>query len=179
MKTIYLIRHCQAFGQEMDANLTEIGVKQSVELAEFFSTKNIDQIIASPFKRAVDSVVPLANMKKLRIVKDTRLTERVLSTTDQPEWFDMLRRTFDDIDLCFDGGESSRKAAKRAIDVIAEIVEGPYDTTVVATHGNLLSLILNYFDNKYSFETWRDLTNPDVYQLDFDTNSINIKRIWK
>lgn len=36
LKKIYLIRHCEAEGQSFEAQLTDRGFKQAVELADFF-----------------------------------------------------------------------------------------------------------------------------------------------
>ncbi|MGE8207163.1 histidine phosphatase family protein [Heyndrickxia sp. NPDC080065] len=179
MKTIYLVRHCQAEGQSREANLTELGVEQSKNLADFLLTKNIEYIISSPFKRAYSSITPLAESLGMEIVKDERLSERVLSSVDHPDWLNMLKRTFDDLDLCFEGGESSRNAANRAINVINDILERPYQTSVIVTHGNLMSLILNNYNKHFHFDQWKELSNPDVYQLDIFDQKPKINRVWK
>jgi 2,3-bisphosphoglycerate-dependent phosphoglycerate mutase len=41
MKQFYLVRHCKAEGQELSAKLTEVGYKQSLQLAEFLSDKEM------------------------------------------------------------------------------------------------------------------------------------------
>lgn len=48
MKTFYIVRHCQADGQSKDAALTPQGITQSYELAQFFSSIHLNQIISSP-----------------------------------------------------------------------------------------------------------------------------------
>lgn len=179
MKTIYLIRHCQAQGQSKEASLTHLGVEQSKNLANFLSSMNIEYIVSSPFTRAYDSVYPLASKLDLNIEIDDRLSERILTASDHPDWMNMLKQSFDDLDLCFEGGESSRMAAKRAIGVIDELLVRPNGTFAIATHGNLMSLILNYYDEKFQFDQWRSLTNPDVFQLEFYENTPIIKRIWE
>ena len=51
---------------------------------------------------------------------------------------------------------------------------------VVATHGNLLALILNGFDSSFGYEFWRELSFPDVYELEFEaTVLIRVRRIWE
>jgi len=66
-KTIYLVRHCKAEGQAPDAKLSPIGKKQSALLTEFLLEKQIDSIVSSPFKRAVDSIKPLGNRLNLHV----------------------------------------------------------------------------------------------------------------
>ena len=55
MKTYYFVRHCQADGQSEDASLTPQGITQSHELAQFFSGIQLNQIISSPYKRAIQT----------------------------------------------------------------------------------------------------------------------------
>ncbi|CAM3148907.1 histidine phosphatase family protein [Paenibacillus sediminis] len=58
MKTLYLIRHCKAKGQEPDADLTLEGELQAEALSNFLIDKPIDLIISSPFLRAIHSIKP-------------------------------------------------------------------------------------------------------------------------
>jgi 2,3-bisphosphoglycerate-dependent phosphoglycerate mutase len=51
---------------------------------------------------------------------------------------------------------------------------------VVATHGNLLALILNGFDPSFGYEFWRELSFPDVYEVEFEATSlIRVRRLWE
>ena len=51
---------------------------------------------------------------------------------------------------------------------------------VVATHGNLLALILNAFDPSFGYEFWRELSFPDVYEVEFEaTRLIRVRRLWE
>lgn len=177
-KTIYLVRHCKAEGQGFDAQLTPTGISQSEMLTEFLLDKQIDSIVSSPFERAIQSIKPLANRIDLQIKEDERLSERVLSSEDRENWLEMLEHSFNDLDICYDGGESSRQATNRAVEVIEEILKGSANNIVIATHGNLMSLILKHFDQSFGFEEWKALSNPDVFCLKFDGAIPQISRIW-
>lgn len=51
---------------------------------------------------------------------------------------------------------------------------------VIGTHGNIMVLLMNYFNSKYDFEFWKTLHMPDVYKLNFDKNRfISAERIEK
>ncbi|EPD49725.1 hypothetical protein HMPREF1210_03172 [Paenisporosarcina sp. HGH0030] len=175
MKTLYLVRHCSATGQAAEAELSDTGIEQAQKLAAFFSGISIENIISSPFKRAQHSIEPTAKAKKLPLTIDARLAERTLSTSDLPNWLELLEKTFLDLDLKLVGGESSREATARAIEVIEEAI----NNTVLVTHGNLMSLILKHFDDSIGFEEWKLLRNPDVYTLIIDNNKSSIKQLWK
>ena len=165
MKRIYLVRHCKASGQERDAKLSEEGMRQAERLADFFSEKEIDFIVSSPFERAISTIQPLSSRLGLTLHTDDRLSERVLSRHNVADWMDQLRESFDDLDRKLPGGESSREAMDRGISVIHALFEREENNMVAVTHGNLFSLILKYYDDSIGFEDWRALANPDVFEL--------------
>ncbi|AZB41300.1 histidine phosphatase family protein [Bacillus sp. FJAT-42376] len=177
-KKIYLIRHCKANGQEAEATLTAEGEVQAVSLSAFLTDKNIKVIYSSPYKRAVDSISPFAGQNRLNITIDRRLEERILSKENLHDWMDKLSQTFVDKTLCFGGGESSHYAASRGLAVIRDFLDGPFQTAAIVSHGNLISLILNHFDETFGFEQWKTLSNPDVYLLEFEGSTPAIRRVW-
>lgn len=176
MKTIFLIRHCQAEGQQPEAPLTLQGTIQAAALNSFFTELTAGQIISSPFKRAIDSVQPLADRMNLSIKTDARLSERVLSTDHLPDWQKKLRMTFEDESLTFKGGESSREAAGRILEVIHELPED--ENTIIVTHGNLLSLLLKHYNPDFGYDDWSRLSNPDVYALEGTGRNMQHRRLW-
>lgn len=179
MKKIYIVRHCEALGQPPESQLTERGSKQAEFLSEFFSNIKIDRIISSPFLRAIQSVEPLREKINLEIDIDERLSERILSTIDLPDWLEKLKITFSDMELKFEGGESSQEAMNRVVNVIEDILKSKNENTIIVTHGNLMSLLLKHFNNDFGFEQWKALSNPDVFLLHFKNNETTFQRLWQ
>ncbi|WP_026679469.1 histidine phosphatase family protein [Fictibacillus gelatini] len=179
MKKIYVVRHCEAEGQPSTSQLTEKGVQQAELLADFFSTIQVERIISSPFLRAIQSVEPISGMKKLNIEIDRRLSERILSTKDLPDWLEKLKATFNDLKLKFEGGESSQEAMNRIVCVVDEVLQSEVENTLLVTHGNLMSLLLRHYDSHFGFNGWRNLSNPDVFLLRFSNNEVKIERLWR
>lgn len=177
-KKVFVVRHCKAEGQEPGAKLTDQGARQAEELADFLADKEIDAIISSPYERAFRTISPLADRLGTEIVLDDRLVERVLSSGSHPEWRDMLRRTYDDLELIFEGGESSSSATRRAISAVMEALNSGSQNMVLVSHGNLISLLLKHFDNRIGFKDWEAMSNPDVFQLTFSEDKPSIHRIW-
>ncbi|MBW8352042.1 phosphoglycerate mutase family protein [Bacillus sp. IITD106] len=178
MKKIYVIRHCEAEGQLPEAQLTDRGLEQALDLSEFFSDIQIDRIISSPYKRAIDSIKPLAKRLNIEVEIDRKLSERVLSTKNLSDWCEKLRTTFDDIELKFEGGESSRDAIKRIVQVVEEVFSSKDKNTIIVTHGNLMSLLLKHFNNEFGFDNWKNLSNPDVFLLKNENNKVTFERLW-
>lgn len=178
MKNVYIVRHCKAEGQEADAPLSDAGLEQADQLAEFLIDRNIQAILSSPYERAARTIAPLAGKLGIEVRLDDRLQERILSGQSHPEWRERLRRTYDDLDLCYEGGESSRSAMGRAAAVMNDVLQSEYDHIVIVSHGNLISLLLHYYDPRIGFDEWASLTNPDVYHLSFHYETPAIRRIW-
>jgi len=177
MSRVYLVRHCQAAGQEPLAPLTDAGRSQAETLARTWTDVGVSRIISSPYSRAVDSVLPLAERLNLPVEEDERLMERVLSTEPLPDWRDHLRRSFVDPDYGLPSGESGRVATQRGLGCVQEVMADQNVNAVIVTHGNLLALILNHFDPTFGFDAWERLINPDIYRLDFTEATTQIRRI--
>lgn len=178
MQKIYLVRHCETVSQEPKSSLTEKGYEEAVRLADFFAQKNIDSIISSPYRRARESIEPFAQEEDIDIIEDERLTERILSSENLTDWYEKLRETFVDKNLTFPGGESSKEAMIRIVEVIEELISSDYKNTIVVTHGNILALLLHHYDCRFGFEDWEKLRNPDVFLLELDGDIVRNRRIW-
>lgn len=176
-QVLYLVRHCQATGQEPDASLTELGKQQAIALANWFSEVSIGRIISSPFIRAYQSVMPLSERLGLTVEVDERLVERVLSPVPLNNWRKRLADTFVDLDLSFEGGESSRIAMTRGVAAVNWAIEQTTDPVVIVTHGNLMTLILKHFNERIGYGEWEKLQNPDVYRVKFSSEGICVERM--
>lgn len=180
MKKLILVRHCSATGQEPDAALTLAGEKQAISLAHFLVEKklSIQSIISSPFKRTMQSITPFATEINIPIIIDERLTERILSREPMDDWLQKLEKTFTNLGLAFHGGESSQEAMNRVAPLIQHVLQSEKHTTLLVTHGNLLTLILKMFDQNIGFSTWKQMSNPDVYEITITKDETNIKKLW-
>ena len=178
-RRIFVVRHCEAEGQPREARLTDKGVQQAAELAEFFSKIKINRIVSSPFLRAIHSVNPLAELKQIEVETDERLSERILSTKVLEDWLQKLQATYNDLDLKFNGGESTREAMARVVSVVEEVLNGEAENTLIVTHGNLMSLLLKNYQSDFGFVQWQKLSNPDVFLLEFEENEVRLKHVWQ
>lgn len=177
-KKLYVIRHCEAEGQPRESQLTEKGMKQAEYLSNFFSKMKLDRIISSPFLRAIQSIEPLSKKTNIKIEIDERLSERILSTTNLPDWYEKLKETFIEMELKFEGGESSREAMNRIVNVVEEVFKSESENTVIVSHGNIISLLLIHYNSDFDFESWKNLSNPDIFQINYVKDEVNLERIW-
>ena len=177
MQRLFLVRHCQTTGQAPDAPLTELGANQAQTLAEYLAGLGVSRIVSSPYRRAYQSVEPLARRLQLPIETDIRLIERELGLGVVPDWLARLEETYQDFDLRFENGETNREAQQRGIAALNDLLQDDR-TTVIVTHGGLLSLLLNHFDKGFGFKEWQSLSNPDVYRLEVSKNGTSLERFW-
>lgn len=178
MKTIYFVRHAKANGQEVSAPLTEKGKEQAKKLVDFFAAKHIEKIYSSPFKRAVETIQPLAASKGLSIVEDERLSERVLSGAPLDDWQTKLKQSFQDFDMVLDGGESHSSGMKRAISILEEVLSSKDDHIILVSHGNLTTLLIRYFNENFGFDELIGMSNPDVFEFVVSDEKTMLRRIW-
>jgi|LauGreDrversion4_2_1035121.scaffolds.fasta_scaffold91251_4 2,3-bisphosphoglycerate-dependent phosphoglycerate mutase len=176
--SIYLVRHCSATGQEPDAPLTDEGREQSLRLSSFLAQRAIVRIVSSPFKRAVDSAGPLSEKLGLPIEIDERLAERQLGLVENGDWLSALNLSFRVPNLCLPGGESSLVAQSRGVAVIEDVFREAQLPTAVFSHGNLLALIANSVDESLSFDFWRGLSNPDLFEVTHSSTLPVLSRVW-
>ncbi len=183
-KQIHLIRHCEAQGQPPESPLTEKGHLQALELSELLSDIKVDRVVTSPFLRAIQSIEPLAKKLNLEVELDSRLSERVLSNKNLTDWMDKLHATFTDLEIKYEGGESSIEAMNRIVELVDEHLNSDVESTIIVTHGNIMSLLLKYYNKDFGFEQWQRLSNPDVffYNIKIINSMLNVfginKSLW-
>lgn len=170
-KKLFLIRHCKAEGQEPTAALTPEGKQDAEKLVPILESLQVEHIISSPFKRAIQTIEPFAQKSGIPIHLKEDLKERTLSGEPMDDWFTQLARTFEDKDLAFPGGESSNTALARIKDIVEAIIANPkMDKVALVSHGNLLSLLINHYDATFGFDQWSQMKNPEVYVLTVNNN---------
>lgn len=106
----------------------------------------------------------------------------MLSAAALEDWMSKLEKTYLDMDLSYEGGESSNEATARGISVIHDIMSSPESNVLIVTHGALMSLILRAYNPQFGFDEWKKLSNPDVYRLELDPvkgpHSV-LERVWE
>lgn len=83
------------------------------------------------------------------------------------------------MELSYEGGESGNEATKRIVNVVEEALKNEHENILMATHGNLMSLLIKFFNQDFGFEQWQNLTNPDVFLLRFTNKQVHLERLWK
>ena len=180
---IYLVRHAEGqWWKAPDENrsLTEKGFEDAEKLSEILKTHPIDAIYSSPYARAYQTIVPTATKLGLKIHIADDLRERKLGENISDKDFKTaVEKTWQDPNFAHPNGESNVTAQKRAVDLVNQLrAKHPNENIALASHGNIIALILQAFDPTIGFAFWKSLSMPDVYVLEFfDDKSTSFYRI--
>jgi len=184
---IYMVRHAESpfsFGEERSRGLSDAGEEAARQVASLLREAEIHYIASSPYKRAVRTVQYLAEDKGLSINEYEELIERPIKGLNyKSDWETLekaIKQSFIDLDYALEGGESTRKAQERAIPLIRQFLRDFKGKTIaIGTHGNIMTIIMNYFDSSYGHEFWSSTSKPDIYKLVFEeAQLILVERVW-
>lgn len=189
MKTeIFMVRHAESpfiHGEERTRGLSEAGLQAAVKVADLLDHEDIHAVVSSTYVRAKQTVQVLAARKGLPILEYEELRERpIKGLNDKATWEELLTAieiSFEDHDYALHEGETTRQAQQRAIPIIQELLEKyAGQNIVIGTHGNIMTIIMNYYDPSYGYEFWSSTTKPDIYRMTYwDGQLVNITRMWK
>lgn len=84
MQTVYLVRHCQSVAnqqrlysskEEEDAGLSPEGLAQAEQVADFFVSRHLRALFASPFKRTIQTADAISKVTKVKVQKNKHFRE--------------------------------------------------------------------------------------------------------
>ena len=185
--TLYMIRHAESpfiFGEERTRKLSANGEIEAEKVAKLMLGEKIDVIISSPFARSIQTIEAIATTRNLEIKLFEELRERMIKGNYQLPWKEVepaIKMSFEDKDYCLPGGETTRQAQERAIPIIKQVLkEYEGNSIVIGTHGNIMTIIMNYFNENYGYDFWASTSKPDIYKLLFtDGELIDVIRMWE
>lgn len=180
---LYFVRHAHSeyTPEEYTRPLSQKGLADAEEVTKILTENKIDVVVSSPYKRAVQTVEGTAlNIAKKILIEDD-FKERKLSEGPIENFSLAIRRVWENENVALEGGESNLTAQKRGVAATLKVLQD-YEgkNVVIGTHGNLMVLIMNYFDKKYDFAFWENLDMPDIYRLTFEKNKlVEVIQVWK
>jgi len=173
--TVLLIRHADPVApgtagfDEFTRPLTAKGIRDAERLGEMHAATQIDAAYSSPYLRARQTIEPIARSRGLTIETVDALRERILSTSELPDWRLHLQRSWEDFDYAAPGGESGREAQARVVRVLDTIaMRHSAGTVILASHGNLIALALHAFMPGVDYPFWESIPMPAVFRLTRD-----------
>ena len=179
---IYFVRHAHSIyaPNEYGRPLSKQGLLDAKKVTNILKREKINQVYSSPYKRALQTVEGIANTREKEIIIVDDLKERILAKAPVDDFSKAIKKVWYEEDFSWDGGESNRIAQARGVDTLLQILnEHKGEQIVIGTHGNIMVLMMNYFDHQYGFEFWKRLTMPDIYRLSFrDSTLVKVNWLW-
>lgn len=161
MTMVYFVRHAEPNYENHDDLTRELspkGLEDRKLVTRFLNTKEIDVVLSSPFRRAVDTVKDFADTSglEIRIIGDLR--ERCVGN----EWIDnfneFCRKQWEDFGYKLPDGENLREVQDRNIAVLRQILTEYRDKNiVVGSHGTALSTVINFFDPSFGYRDFEKI----------------------
>ncbi|KMJ57440.1 phosphoglycerate mutase [Bacillus sp. LL01] len=183
MTNLYFVRHAHSIytPDELGRPLSEKGSRDAKRILDLIQPDTIDIVVSSPYKRAVQTVEGVADHFSKEIEIFEGLKERTLTTEPAEDFNHAITKVWEDFSFSWEGGESNIEAQNRGVEVIIHLLEKyTGKNVVIGSHGNLMVLIMNYFDKQYDFSFWESLDMPDIFKVTFDGHElVGVSRVWE
>lgn len=180
---VYFVRHAHSTytPDEMGRPLSNKGIADAKIVTELLKSEGIDVVYSSPYKRAIQTVDGIANYLNREVQIIEGFKERKLAEKPVADFEMAITKVWQDFTYSWPGGESNLVAQRRGVAATLQVLDHHQgENVVIGTHGNIMVLIMNYFDKKYGFDFWGTLSMPDIYKLSFrDGKLIAVQRKWQ
>jgi len=155
---LIIVRHGQSEANQQDitsgpdVSLTIEGKQQAGDLARRLQNLEIEKIYSSPFKRAMHTAQPIADLLNIRIDVDHRLREVSFGSFEGRPHSEVVkiigkdpRGLFNEYEYDFKpyGGESSKEVEARVKSFLEDLKKQRYKLVLIVTHGGIIRWI-NY-----------------------------------
>jgi 2,3-bisphosphoglycerate-dependent phosphoglycerate mutase len=178
---IYFVRHAHSTytPDELGRPLSDKGFADAEKIKRILAEEKIDLFLSSPYLRAVQTIQGAADRQGREITLVDGFKERLLTGEPAADFNKAIQRVWDDWNFSWEGGESNLAAQERGVAALMKVLgEHEGKNIVIGSHGNIMVLIMNYFNQSFELEFWQQLEMPDIYRLSFDgTQFIGANRI--
>ena len=178
---IYLVRHVQSTytSDEINRPISQKGFNDAEQVTKILIGQNIDFVLSSPYKRAIQTVEGIAKNIGTDIIIEEGFKERKIAENSVEDFDGAMTKLWTNHNFAFDGGESNAEAQRRGVQALNGVLNKYIGKNIViGTHGNIMTLIMNYFDCACNYDFWKNLSMPDIYKLSFQNKQfIGLERI--
>ena len=176
MTNIYFVRHAEPNYNNHDDLSRELSPKGMIDrelVTEYLADKQVDIVLSSPYKRAVDTVAHFASLRDLPITIIDDFRERKVDSSWIDDFEAFTRSQWADFNYKLTDGETLSEVQKRNIVALREVIrqhEGK--TVVIGSHGTALSTVINYFVLQFGIEEFTRIKSimPWIVHFSFRGN---------
>ena len=182
MTHIYFVRHAEPNYNNHDDLTRELSPKGMADrelVSEFFADKQVDIVLSSPYRRAVDTVAHFASLRDLPITTIDDFRERKVDSAWIDDFDAFTRKQWADFNYKLTDGETLAEVQKRNTAALQEVVEQHKGKTVmIGSHGTALSTIINHFVPQFGIEEFTRIKSimPWIVRFSFlDNDCVQIE----
>lgn len=169
---VFFVRHAEADNrvkEDLLRPLTEGGYRAAEALRIPFASLQIDRIYASPYRRAIETVTPLAAECGLEIAPVDDFRERRIDSSWIEDFTAFSQLQWQDFSYKLGDGECLAEVQKRNIEALNAILRHSEGLNIViATHGTALSTIIHYYNPAFGYADFDRLRPKLPYVIRFD-----------
>lgn len=176
MTRVFFVRHAEPNYEnrdDMTRELSDKGLNDRKLVTSFLMDKEIDVILSSPCKRAIDTVRDFADAKGIDIAIIDDFKERRVDSAWIEDFDSFCQKQWDDFYYKLSDGECLKEVQNRNVTALNRVLSMYNDKNIViGSHGTALSTIINYYDKTFvysDFEIIRYLM-PWIVEFIFEDN---------
>ena len=181
---IYFVRHAEPNYDNHDDQTRELSEKGLIDrrlVTKFVADKEIDVVLSSPYKRAVDTVREFADSRNLEITLVDDFRERRVDSGWIEDFDAFTKKQWEDFSYKLSDGECLQEVQDRNIAALNQVLREHEGKNIVAgSHGTALSTILHYYDPTFGHAGFMEIKSlmPWIVRFVFDgTKCIDIEKI--
>ncbi len=174
MTHVYFIRHAEPNYENHDdatRELTAKGLADRQLVTDFLAERDVDVVLSSPFRRAVDTVRDFADRYGLSVTTVEHFRERQVDGGWIEDFTAFSQRQWADFRYKLPGGESLEEVQRRNIAALEQVLRQHRDKTIaIGSHGTALSTIIHFYQPDFGFEDFQRIQAlmPWVVHFTFD-----------
>lgn len=174
MTTVYFVRHAQPNfdnHDDLSRELSPKGLEDRKLVTKYLEDKDIDIVLASPYKRAADTVKHFADAHNLEIQTIEDLRERCVGGGWIDNFGEFCKKQWEDFNYKLPDGENLKEVQERNIAALMAILKiYQNENIVIGSHGTAMSVIINYFDPAFGYNDFNLIKNqmPWVVRFSFE-----------
>ena len=190
MNRLYFVRHGENMAnitgefshRILDYSLTDKGVLQAEQTAEFFADKQIDEIFASPLKRARETAEIISEKLQLPVSIMENFREMNIGDLDGKKGEDLwlfhnqiVRRWLSgEPEVPFPGGENYLTMSQRFLGGLNQILAGKQNNNIVLVgHAGIFNCTVKEYCRNIDFQTIFTAHNNNCSITTMDIETVN------
>lgn len=176
MTKVYFVRHAEPNYENHDdqsRELSEKGLKDRELVTSFLMDKEIDIVLSSPFKRAVDTVRDFADTIGVNISVIDEFRERRIDSIWIEDFDLFCKKQWDNFQYKLSDGECLQEVQNRNIAALNQVISNHQGKNIViGSHGTALSTVINYYDGTFGYSDFAKIKNlmPWIVEFVFEDN---------